>query len=168
MSSVTHTFISALNTQSLIDHFILPESLFDCIMVYKQVDSIDNISDHLPVLLHLNCNIDYSIETESIFISNALWSRADETQIKIYREHLDMYLSDINVSEDLVQCAELHCDEHVSTICQLHDNILESCIKATVKAISRSKPPCKNKRRTIIPGWTDEHSIARDPVFILA
>ena len=91
-------------------------------MIYKQVDSIDNnISDHLPVLLHLNCNIDYSIETESVFISNALWSRADATQIKIYREHLDMYLSDINVSEDLVQCAELLCAKHASTICQLHD-----------------------------------------------
>ena len=67
MSSATHTFISALNTQSLIDPFILPENLFDCIMIYKQEDSIDNISDYLPVLLHLNCNIDYSIETESIF-----------------------------------------------------------------------------------------------------
>ena len=50
----------------------------------------------------------YSIETESVFISNALWSRADKTQIKMYREHLDMYLSDINVSEDVLQCAELH------------------------------------------------------------
>ena len=59
-----------------------------------------------------------------------------------------MYLSDINVSEDLLQCAELHCDKHVNTICQLHDTILESCIKATVKAISQSKPLCKNKRRT--------------------
>ena len=67
-------------------------------MIYKQVDSIDNISDHLPVLLHLNCNTDYSIETESVLISNALWSRADETQINIYREHIDMYLSDIIVS----------------------------------------------------------------------
>ena len=51
-----------------------------------------------------------------------------------------MYLSDINVSEDLLQCAEVLCAKHVSTICQLHDNILESCIKATVKAISRSTP----------------------------
>ena len=54
MSSVTLTVISAINSQSLIDHFILLASLFDCIMIYKQVDSIDNISDHLPVLLHLN------------------------------------------------------------------------------------------------------------------
>ena len=83
-------------------------------------------------------------------------------QIKIYREHLDMYLSDINVFEDLLQCAELHCDTHVSAICQLHDNILESYIKATIRAISRSKPLCKNKRRTIIPGWTYKHAIARD------
>ena len=52
-------------------------------MIYKHVDSIDHISDHLTLLLHLNCNINYSIETESIYISNALWSRADETQIKI-------------------------------------------------------------------------------------
>ena len=66
MSSVTHTFISEVNIHSLIDHFILPESLFYCIMICKHVDSIDNISDHLPVLLHLNCNIDYSIETESV------------------------------------------------------------------------------------------------------
>ena len=79
MSSVTHTFIRAINSNSLIDHFILPVSLFDCIMIYKQVDSIDNILDHLPVLLHLNCNIDYSIEIESVSISNALWSRADES-----------------------------------------------------------------------------------------
>ena len=72
-----------------------------------------------------------------------------------------MYQSDINVSDDLVQCMELHCDYHMSTIYQLHDNILESCIKATV-TISGSKPLCKNKRRTIIPGWTDDHTITRN------
>ena len=146
MSSVTHTFISAINSHSIIDHFILPESLFDCIMIYKQVDSIDNISDHLPVLLHLNCNTDYSIETESVLFLMHCGVVQKKTQIKMYREHLDMYLSEINVSEDVLQCAELHCDKHVSSICQLHDNILESCIKATVQAISRSKPLCKNKR----------------------
>ena len=105
MSLLTHIFTSALNTLSLIDHVVLPESLFDCIMIYKQVNSIDILSDYLPVLLHLSCTIDYSIETECT--SDALWSRVDKTQIKIYREHLDMYLSDINVSEDLVQCANM-------------------------------------------------------------
>ena len=88
-------------------------------------------------------------------------SRVDETQIKTYRDHLDLYLLDINVSEDLVQCAELHCEEHLSTIYQLHGSILESCITAIVKEISRFNLFVK-KRRTIIPGWTYEHTIARD------
>ena len=53
MSSVTHTLISAINSHSLINHFILPESLFDCIMIYKHMDSINNISDEVKPVNHL-------------------------------------------------------------------------------------------------------------------
>ena len=55
----------------------------------------------------------------------------------------------------------LHCDKHAIEICRLHDCILESCKKATGIAIPQSKPFC-GKHKTIIPGWTDEHTIARD------
>ena len=83
MSAAIHNLVSALNTYSLIDYFMLPRGLFDFIMIYKQVDSIDNRSRSFTVLLHLNCYVDYSMETDRVFNSNALWSRKDETQIKI-------------------------------------------------------------------------------------
>ena len=106
-SLITHTFISALGTHSLIDHFILTESLMDCILSYKQVDSIDNLSDHLPIVLHLNCNVEFATATTPTFIPKALWCHSDDIHIKVYREHLDLYLSDIIINEDLLCCITL-------------------------------------------------------------
>ena len=57
VSSVSHTFTSVFDTHSLIDHFIATESLRDYILSYEHCDSLDRLSDHLPISLQMDCNI---------------------------------------------------------------------------------------------------------------
>ena len=60
LSTVSYTFTSTVSTHSLIDHFIVTEGLSDYLLTYKQIESVDNLSDHLQIALYLNCNIEYA------------------------------------------------------------------------------------------------------------
>ena len=62
LSTISYTFRSTVSTHSLIDHFIVTEGLSDYLLTYKQIESVDNLSDHLlvPIAFHLICNIEYA------------------------------------------------------------------------------------------------------------
>ena len=54
-NNVSHTFTSIKYTKSLIDHFIISRSLSNSIIDYYTLGSIDNLSDHNPLLCILYC-----------------------------------------------------------------------------------------------------------------
>ena len=33
----------------------------DCVLTYKQLESVHNLADHVHIVLHLNCNLEYAI-----------------------------------------------------------------------------------------------------------
>ena len=58
-SKIIYTFESKCSGhRSLIDHFLLSENLFDSIMCYNALSDIDNMSDHLPVSMQLDVNLE--------------------------------------------------------------------------------------------------------------
>ena len=54
VSNVDFAFFSSTGTQTLIYHFIITSNMSQCITMYDTLDIIDNISDHMPVLLVLS------------------------------------------------------------------------------------------------------------------
>ena len=54
-SSVTHTHESF----STIDHFILTPNLSDFVVKYECFESVKNFSDHIPIMIEMNIDIEY-------------------------------------------------------------------------------------------------------------
>ena len=54
-NNVSHTFTSIKYTKSLIDHFIISQSLSNCIIYYYTLDSIDNHAGHADPLDGWRC-----------------------------------------------------------------------------------------------------------------
>ena len=51
---VQYTFTGIQHNHSLIYHYIVSQNLLDTISQYYTVDSVDNLSDHLPLFCHLS------------------------------------------------------------------------------------------------------------------
>ena len=82
-NNVSHTFTSTKYTKSLIDHFIISQSLCNCIIYYYTFDLIDNLSDHIPLFCIMCCTIDIVINTEKHDNNSTLsWDSATDEQIK--------------------------------------------------------------------------------------
>ena len=88
VSTVEFTFCSSTGTQTLIDHFILTDNLSQSITIYETIDIVDNISDHLPVLLELGGLAPLSIENADNGVNvtagtrnKPLWSVASDVDI---------------------------------------------------------------------------------------
>ena len=53
---VEYTFTGALGTRSLIDHFIVTVGMAEHVSCYKQLESVHNLSNHLSIVVHLDCD----------------------------------------------------------------------------------------------------------------
>ena len=90
VSTVEYIFTGALGTHSLIDYFIVTLGMAEYISCYKQLDSVHNLSDHLPIVVHLNCDLEYVVPMSPVFIPKPNWDSATQTDIDTYHERLDV------------------------------------------------------------------------------
>ena len=67
VSLINYKFTSPCNTRSLIGHFIVSENIFDNVLYYTDIESVDNISDYLPIVLYLDCNVERATEIKVHF-----------------------------------------------------------------------------------------------------
>ena len=64
---VQYTFTCIQHNHSLNDHYIVSQNLLDTISQYYTVDSVDNLSDHLPLVCHLSID-NNNLHSEHAFI----------------------------------------------------------------------------------------------------
>ena len=57
-NSVEHTYRGVNNSTSLIDHFIVSDSIHKNISEYYSNDSVDNLSDHIPLFINFQCIVE--------------------------------------------------------------------------------------------------------------
>ena len=150
LSNITYTFESAgTGAKSCIDHIIVSENLNGLITNYDVVESVENNSDHLPVLCGINLLIENIIRTDRNFVGRAAWSKASLGDISQYKCKLDDFLKTVHVPLEAVQCKDPKCDRHSENIDKFHKDIVGGCLQAAELSIPKTKKP--NKHR--IPGW---------------
>ena len=72
-----------------VDQFVLSEQLFrDSVKKYDVLHDVCNISDHDPILLHLNVRVKKCVFMEKQFKPKTAWCRANSVQLAEYSEQL--------------------------------------------------------------------------------
>ena len=100
---VQYTFTGIQHNHSLIDHYIVSQNLLDTISQYYTVDSVDNLSDHLPLFCHLSID-NNNLHSEHAFIgkpyvsNKSYWQHASKEQIHDYQTDIDMRKKNIKVA----------------------------------------------------------------------
>ena len=127
-NSVEHTYIGVNNSTSLIDHFIVSNSIHTNLLDYYTKDSVDNLLDHIPVCI----NITRIVETvpnnpQLVMHSKPVWGLVQPDHKQKYQDELnelnellynflptdEMFMSSVNDSLCLKK-------KHIT---EFHDNI---------------------------------------------
>ncbi len=161
LSTILYTFESDQNgAKSLIDHFIVSKYISEGVLEYTQIESIDNLSDHLPISITINCNFPSPImEQDDYVASTPQWSRANEVHLLNYKYTLDCNLQLIDLPVDVLECSDMLCiHNHKHDLETFHNSIVDSCMQSAMKTIPLNTTLHKDHA---IPGWDEELTIAR-------
>ena len=156
---MAYTYKGASNATSLIDHFIVSEDLTVLASDYFTLDSVDNLSDHVPLYMFLKCDVD-TVTTKSVNAPtrSPVWGLASCHDIEQYQLELDKML------QDSYPTLDMFLDHSESKLClkkeyvsKFHDVI----INAAHNAMDKHIPHTGDRKPKVIPGWDIEMDCAR-------
>ena len=88
-----HTYRGVNNSTSLIDHFIVSDSIHTKILDYYTNDSVDNLSDHIPLLINSQCIVEtVPNNPEPVMHSKPVLELAQPDHIQKYQDKLNELL----------------------------------------------------------------------------
>ena len=111
---------------STIDHFLISPNLAREVVSYEATDVFNNTSDHIPLTLRLNIDIEYHKTYERNFKPCVQWHKCYDNNIKFYRDTLDELLLKSNPHHEALKCKEYKCTSHAKFIQEIHNDIISS------------------------------------------
>ena len=166
ISDVPYTFTTKNRNReimtSTLDHFLISPALKGLVSSYKTDDIMENKSDHIPVTLHLDIDVDYLNTYKRDFKPNVAWPKCHATHIKEYQSNLDQQLLTVNPKNEALRCRNFRCKLHKKELQVVHNDII-GCIKqASSNCLPHTSNVDRNKERKVVPGWNEhvkEHAI---------
>ena len=141
---------------SIIDHFIISQ----CITVSNAhvVHSIDNLSGHSAILIHVPClylNATSQSHDSEVKTSRLAWHKASSVDIGNYKLRLDESLAAIDLSNDLHECHDITCSksEHTCSIDKYCEEIISAVHDASVSIPHTNTCNTNTSRKRRTPGW---------------
>ena len=82
------------------------------------------------------------------------WSSENQLMLSEYRHILDFFLQNINLTDDLFTCRDVHCLLHRLVIERLHDDIIAALLNAAKCSIQFSTTK-RNNNESPRSGWKE-------------
>ena len=159
-NTIEHTYRGFNNSVSLIDHFIVSENIQTHVEEYYTEDSIDNLSDHIPLFIQLRCIVEsVPINVVPVMQSKPVWGLAHPHHIQKYQLELNELLCEFLPADEMFMGSSMNSlclkKEYITNF---HDNI----ITASYLSMQKHIPYNRDAKAKVIPGWDIEMDIARD------
>ena len=147
-SSVTHTHESF----STIDHFMVTPNLSDFIIKYETLETVNNFSDHIPILMQMNLDITYLQTVKRSIYPSVSWTKCTKEQIGRYQNVIDQKLDSIHLDFEVFACRDTKCSIHSNQIRNWYNEV----VKIILDASKTSLPMTGNKQKPkTVPGWNE-------------
>ena len=137
---------------STLDHFLVTENLFSSINHYKTYLSPDDFSDHVPISLNMNIDIEYYSETVRANVPSTAWHRCTGNQLLNFSDELDSLLLSLNIQHEALMCSDVNCTSHKGAIAILHKQLVDvllSCDNILPKT------GVSSQTHNIVAGWNE-------------
>ena len=141
-----------LPSTSTIDHFILSPNLINSVIQYETVPLHNNFSDHIPLKMSLNIDVEFHKTHMREFNPSVAWYKCKEDNIKQYKNEMDTLLLQINPNHEAWGCRNFKCNKHIEFIQETHAKIVKILHEASGKTLPHTS---QKKDIKIIPGWNE-------------
>ena len=143
---------------SVLDHFILNESLNEYIVSAGVIHHSDNLSDHCPIYCVVNLpdiHEQKSIPTQNI--PKPSWSKAEQHQRDFFQLHLDECVRNINIPYSLITCNDALCSNpsHINDIDVYTLEVLQTLQFSAEECLPMSSNGNLGTKAKKSPGWKD-------------
>lgn len=128
VAEIDYTYESAVNgSRSILDHILVSDNIFCDVADYYVSHSLDNLSDHSPVLLKIKIAVDYLKYFKGTKCASVKynWKGANIEQINNYKACVDNFMSLYHNSQDSVSYQ--------------YNAIVKACVSATEICIPKVK-----------------------------
>ena len=140
------------NSNSTIDHFLVTKNITQYITRYESLFSVDDFSDHVPLKLELNVNINYFKEIPRSFIQSTAWQKCSLGQKQEFVSTLDRLLLQIDIQHGAITCNTVNCETHNDCVRKFYNDIIHFCSEADKVLPKTSINTGKNN---IVAGWNE-------------
>ena len=90
-------------------------TLADSINKHTMLEKFENSSDHLPLCSEITLPVSLNnIDDTRYFIQKTKWHAVNSDALSNYRLAHDNMLNSCDISEDILSCQKLSCEEHNS------------------------------------------------------
>ena len=94
---------------NILDHFILPNTLYSAVSSLSVLHDVDNISHHDPLFITLNIPLHLITCTQRVYKGKTAWHKASSTQLNDYCITLQNCLHSIILPVDVLACKDVSC-----------------------------------------------------------
>ena len=160
IADVPYTFMSndqfgnRVGSNSKIDHFLISPSLKNSVMEYKTLIEYTNGSDHVPLIMKLDIDIQQHKTQQREFKPSVAWPKCDKNSIGKYQDKLDQNLLQVNPTNEVFCCKDLKCTKHYEGIQGVHNEVIELWLDASNTSLPHTSHNAENGHKTI-PGWNE-------------
>lgn len=140
------------NSNSTIDHFLVTKNLTQYITRYESLFSVDDFSDHVPLKLELNVNINYFKEIPKSFVKSTAWQKCSMGQKQEFVNTVDRLLLQINIQQGAITCNTVNCNMHNDCIRKLYSDIIHFCSEGD-KVLPKTST--NTRENDIVAGWNE-------------
>ena len=139
---------------STIDHFLMTPNLKNTVTCYEAHTMYNNCSDHVPLVLSLDINIEFHKTYKREFKSSVAWHKCNENSIRDFKRNVDQNIPDKDIYKEVEICKnhKCTCALHTEAIKDLHNQIINICCNASQSCLPYTS---QGKRNNIIPGWNE-------------
>ena len=135
--------------ESILDHFIISENLYETILEYRSVHDGHNLSDHAPIMIKLDINmVKLTDKVPRCYGKRPQWNLANEADIGHYKTVLHDMLAKISMPMQALYCNDIACKQHYTVIDTYYESIIDACLKASDMCIPSTK-------KRVIAGWNE-------------
>ena len=139
-------------TFSTIDHFLVSPNLGKIVTKYETIFSHNDFSDHFPVMLTLNTNIELLSFSKKEYKPCVAWHKCTDANISSYKQEIDNKLIQINPQHEGLKCRNYNCNIHNDYIQKLHNDIIKICCEISENCLPHTS---LNQGRKVVPGWNE-------------
>ena len=147
-------FGNRVGSNSKIDHFLISPSLKNSVKEYKTLSEYTNGSDHVPLVIKLDIDIQQHKTQQREFKPSVAWPKCDINSIRKYQDKLDQNLLQINPTNEVFCCKDLKCTKHYEGIQSVHNEVIELWLDASNTSLPHTSHNAENGHKPI-PGWNE-------------